>query len=269
MQHMAVSAFPSRAAPRAAGCWGGAALMWLQQPLPPCGPPCPPPGPLAVPGAWHPVGTPPASASLKGGCVQGKNVTRIVQEEMPHWDAECRAGPRARSCLCLRSHVPRCPAGVCMPCWRSPSQLRPGALQTAQSPLPPFASCFAISAAGSGVSAWGRGDGRSVPGSARCGPNPGSWQRPRMGTSMQSRCRGRVSPLCGATSRQSAAEMERRHPHPGNAAAPIPGNRGPRALPRCSAAALVGRGIWGRRWGCQPHMGTDRALGALAHAGCV
>lgn len=36
---MGVSAFPSRAAPHAPGCSGGAALMWLQQPPPSCLPP--------------------------------------------------------------------------------------------------------------------------------------------------------------------------------------------------------------------------------------
>lgn len=40
VQHMGVSTFPSRAALHAPACPGGAALMWLQQPLPPWSPPC-------------------------------------------------------------------------------------------------------------------------------------------------------------------------------------------------------------------------------------
>lgn len=111
MQHMGVSAFPSRAAPHAPGCSGGgcsdvapAAAASLQPSLPS---PRPLRGARRLASCRHHASL---SASLKGGRVQGKNVTRIVQEEMPRWDG-------ARSRLYVRSHVPRCPTGVCMPWW--------------------------------------------------------------------------------------------------------------------------------------------------------
>lgn len=119
MQHMGVSAFPSRAALHAPGCSGGAALMWLQ--LLPWPPQCP----RAVPGTWQQLSAQPAPASpgvpacpcaspstlgLRG---RGKGCTRVLELR------GCRgrgllAVPTPPPCaLCRRRRFARCIRALC------------------------------------------------------------------------------------------------------------------------------------------------------------
>lgn len=90
MQHMGVSAFPSRAAPHAPGCSGGAALMWLQQPLP-----WPPP-PRTVPAAWQPVGVLPAPASPTVRARFARSAGQAVGGDAVRWLGDAVALARAR-----------------------------------------------------------------------------------------------------------------------------------------------------------------------------
>lgn len=136
MQHMGVSAFPSRAAPHAPGCSGGAALMWLQ----PChGPPSPPccARPLAVAQC-------PASPCLsRGPCVP--LCQPLLARAAGMWQ-RLHTGLGAEGVQGLGA-----PGGARPPPWcpvppASLCQMHPSAVRAAQSRLPPLPARFAITA---------------------------------------------------------------------------------------------------------------------------
>lgn len=281
VQHMGVSAFPSRAAPHAPGCSGGAALMWLQQPLPPWLPP-----PRTVPAAWQPVGVPPAPASpavrarfaRTAGQAVGGDAVRSLGDAVALARARYGAG---RGCTRVCESTRGCAGGLagralgrramCRRPISSPdaSERRAnGAIMV--SSLRRLFCNRGRGPPGAGGSAMGTRTGMEtgaplpgptcrIPTRLRADPSvPGERAQGTVAALFpQSRCRRRVSPLCTV-----AVPPKCSRPWTGAEPSPSWGTSSPPG--RCLGGALT-----------HPYPPlrssppSQAGLGALAHAGCV